>query len=125
MATERVMQGNDVAMRTFNIQDSNGSNILIANINDYNIYVYSLDNGEKKNKLIFRKTPGTGEKQIIVVDTTTIGFVVDRNYTKTAKPGKLYAEIEVQISAGSAYISSLQNSGYDGYAICEIVQSAR
>lgn len=125
MALERVLQGTDVTRRDFTIKDSTGVTVNIADINDYHIYVYSLTNGLKKNLLTFKKTPvASTDKQIIVVNTTTIGFIVDRNYTKTAKPGKLYAEIEIQMTATSDYVSSLQNSGADAYEICEIIQSA-
>lgn len=124
MAVEKVLQGTDVTMRTFNINDSAGVAILIADLNDYNIYVYSLSDNKKVNQLVFRKTPVGDDKSIVVVDTTTIGFIVDREYTATAPVGKLYAEIEVQIDASASYISSLQSVGNDSYVICEIIESA-
>lgn len=125
MAAENILQGTDVTMRTFTIKDSGGTIIPIANILDYHIYVYSLANGLKTNKITYKKTPvAATDKQIVVVDTNTIGFVVDRNYTKTAKPGLLYAEIEVQLTTSSSYVSSKMNTGADAYVVCNIIQSA-
>ena len=124
MAVENILKGTDVTMRTFNVKDSAGTTIDIADINDYNIYVYQLANNVKTHLFTFRKTPVGTDKQIEVVDTTTIGFVVDRTQTVECNTGKLYAEIEVQLTATSEYISSLQNSAGDGYVICNIVESA-
>lgn len=124
MAVEKVLQGTDVTMRTFQVNDSAGSPVLIADLLNYHIYVYSLSNGVKTNQLTFKKTPIGDDKSIVVVDTTTIGFIVDRSYTKTAEIGYLYAEIEVQLTASSNYISSKINSGNDAYIVCNIVESA-
>ncbi len=125
MATEKIMQGNDVPMRTFKIKDSNGSLINIDDINDYQIFIYSVANSKKTNLFTFKKTPDTdkGEKAIAVVDTTTIGFVIDRTQTKN-KTGVLYAELKIRMTATSDYISSLQNSGADGYEVAELVEGA-
>lgn len=124
MAVENILKGTDVTMRTFQIKDSNGDLIDIADLNDYNIYVYQVANNVKNHLFTFRKTPVGTDKEIIVVDTTTIGFVVDRTQTVECEKGKLYAEIEVQITADSSYISSLQNNANDEYVICNIKESA-
>jgi hypothetical protein len=124
MAVENILQGTDCTMRTFNINDSAGTAVLIADILDYHIYVYSLANGVKTNQLTFKKTPVGDDKSVVVVDTTTIGFIVDRTYTKTAPVGYLYAEIEVQMTASASYVSSKQNSANDSYIVCNIVESA-
>lgn len=123
--TEKVLQGTDVTMRTFKIKDSGGVVIPLSAINDYHIYVYTLENNQKTNVLTFKKTPTEStDKQIVALDTETIGFIVPRSYTKIAPEGLLYAEIEVQITADSNYESSLKNSGGDGYVVCEIIQSS-
>jgi len=124
MAVEKVLQGTDVSMRTFQIKDDAGVNIAIADINDYNIYVYTVSNGVKTHLFNFKKTPVGDDNEIVVVDTNTIGFIVNRNLTKTLEPCRLYAEIEVQLTASSDYISSLINSGKDSFIICDIVQSS-
>jgi hypothetical protein len=124
MAVENILKGTDVTIRTFEVKDSAGANILIANLEDYNIYVYQLNNNVKTHLFTFRKTPVGDDKQIVVVDTETIGFVVDRTQTVLCDTGRLYAEIEVQLTANSNYISSLQNVGNDAYVVCNIVESA-
>lgn len=124
MAVEKILRGTDVTMRTFQVKDSAGTLINIADILDYNIYVYSIEDNEKVHQLTFRKTPVGDDKSIVIVDTTTIGFIVDRNYTKTAPLGNLYAEIEVQLTASSNYVSSKQNTGNDDYVVCEIIESS-
>lgn len=124
MAVEKILKGTDVTMRTFQVKDSSGTLIPIADILDYNIYVYAIEDEGKVHQLTFRKTPVGDDKSIIVVDANTIGFVVDREYTANAPIGYLYAEIEVQITATSSYISSKQNVGNDEYIICEIIESS-
>lgn len=124
MAVEKVLQGTDVSMRTFQIKDDAGVNIAIADINDYNIYVYTLDNGVKTHLFNFKKTPIGDDNDIVVVDANTIGFIVNRDLTKGLEPCRLYAEIEVQLTASSDYISSLINSGKDSFVVCDIIQSS-
>lgn len=124
MAVEKVLQGTDVTMRTFEIKDNAGANIPIADLDDYNIYVYSLTNGVKTHLFNFKKTPVGDDNSIVVVDTNTIGFIVNRNLTKTLEPCRLYAEIEVRIDAAADYISSLMNVGNDSYIVCDIIESS-
>ena len=124
MAVEKVLQGTDVTMRTFQVKDSAGVNIPIADIDDYNIYVYSLANGVKTHLFNFKKTPIGDDNSIVVVDVNTIGFIVNRNLTKTLEPCRLYAEIEVRIDATADYISSLMNIGNDSYIVCDIIESS-
>lgn len=122
MAVENILQGTDCTMATFQIKVS-GVAIAISTINDYRISVYKKVNNTKTNLFTYQKTPVGTDKPIILVDSTTIGFVVDRVQTVSLL-GKIYAELEVQLTADSAYISSFKNSGNDGYEIANIVQSA-
>lgn len=124
MAVEKVLQGTDVLMRTFQVKDSAGVNIAIADIEDYNIYVYSLSNGVKTHHFNFKKTPVGDDNSIVVVDSNTIGFIVNRNLTKTLEPCRLYAEIEVKLDASASYVSSFMNVGNDAYIVCDIVESS-
>jgi len=123
MAAELIPQGVDITQRTFVVNDSNGDPIAVASMNDYAINVYQVVNGRKVHRQSYTKN-GTGENDTQVVDSTTIGFIVTRNHTRAMLPGLLYAEIRVQLTAASDYISSLQNNGAVGYEVAEIVESS-
>ncbi len=120
-----ILQGTDVPMATIKIKDDAGSFIPLASMDDYNIYVYSLKNGVKTNVVTFKKTPVGTDKAIIVVDSETQGFIVDRTVTKITPPGDLYVESVIKMTATSDYVSSLRKSGVDGLLLCTIVQSSQ
>ena len=124
MADEiEILQGNDVPERTFKIKEG-GVVQLIADYADYHIYVYQVKNGKHSEVAVFKKTPGTGEYPIRVVDVNTIGFVVGRAITKTVT-GDLYAEIRTQRTAASHFESSLINAGAKAFHVANILESTR
>jgi hypothetical protein len=120
-----ILQGTDVPMRTFKTYDEDGTVVLVADMNDYAVFIYTVsDAGAKTLHYTFKKTPGVGEYSMVTVDTSTLGFVVTRTMTAAFSAGTtIYAEIEVQLSA-SNYPSSLQNSAKDGFVVANIIESA-
>lgn len=129
MATVQIMRGCDVPMRVFQIIDPNNNNapIEINTINDIKINVYKRnEQGAKTNVAIFRLTPEGNNGQIETVDDALgkVGFVVNRTMTKAMKPGKIYAEIEVKLTASDDYINSLVKLGKDSYEVCEIIENS-
>jgi hypothetical protein len=120
-----ILQGTDVPMGTIKVKDDSGNFIPLASMNDYNIYVYSIKNGIKTNIVTFKKTPVGTDKPIIIVDSETQGFIVDRTITKNIPPGDLYVESVIKMTATSDYVSSLRKSGVDGLLLCTIVQSSQ
>lgn len=131
-----VMQGNDVPMRTFQITDGvpvlptypNGTPIPLGSIDDYKINIYRKhENNTSKSKIyVLRKTPLTGNGQIIDVDIPNgiVGFIVPRSVTVKLPKGLLLAEIEVQLPGMTNYESSLLKAGGDNYIIAEITESS-
>lgn len=136
MAAEypNIMQGNDVPMRTFQITDGvatltypNGTPIPLGDIDDYKINIYHLNESKAKDKVyVLRKTPITGNGQVIDVDVPNgiVGFIVPRSVTIKLNPGLLLAEIEVQLPGIANYESSLLKAGGDNYIIAEITESS-
>lgn len=119
-----ILQGADVPMRTFKTYDADGTVVLVADMNDYAVFIYTLgDDGTKTLRYTFKKTPGVGEYSMVTVDTSTLGFVVNRTMTAALGVSTIYAEIEVQLSATN-YPSSLQNSSKDGFLVANIIESA-
>jgi len=119
-----ILIGSDIPMATIKVKDDNGIIVPISSMNDYNIYVYQLVNGVKHNLFTFKKTPGTNDNPIVIVDSETQGFIVDRTMTLKCKPGDLYIESVVKLTATSDYISSLIKTGMDGIKLCTLIQSA-
>jgi hypothetical protein len=119
-----ILQGVDSPLNTIQFRDNIGASMSIASLYDYNVYVYYVKNGIKTNVATFKKTPVGNDKSIIVVDTYTIGFIVDRLATKLCPVGDIFAECVIKMSASSDYISSLDKKGQDGFLIGTIVQSA-
>lgn len=126
MANElEVLQGNDVPQRTFKIKIG-GVIQPISSFSDYHVYVYQIENNKHKVVAVYKKTPGAGttEKQINLIDTETIGFVVGRDITKSIT-GDLYAEIRTQMAAGSEFESSLKNAGAKAFHVAKILESTK
>src|ERR1035437_11088874 len=53
----QILQGTDVPMATVQIKDDQGNLISLSNMNDFNIYVYSILNGIKTLRFTFKKNP--------------------------------------------------------------------
>lgn len=121
---DRILQGTDVPMGTIKVKDDNGVVIPLASLNDYNVYVYYIKNDIKTNLFTFKKNPVGNDKPIVVVDSETQGFIVDRTMTLKCPPGDLYIESVIKLTATGDYISSLKKTGVDGLILCTIIQSA-
>jgi hypothetical protein len=106
----------------------NGTPIPLGDIDDYKINIYRKhENNTTKTKVyVLRKTPLTGNGQIIDVDIPNgiVGFIVPRSVTLTMPKGLLLAEIEVQLPGMTNYESSLLKAGGDNYIIAEITESS-
>lgn len=119
-----VLQGTDSPMGTMQFFDISGNIILISDLIDYNVYIYTILNNIKTNHFVFKKNPVGIDGSIIIVDPNTIGWIVDRNMTKKIFPGIIYVEIDVKLTASGDYISSSQKVGMDGYPLANIIQGA-
>ena len=129
MATVQIMRGCDVPMRVFQIVDPNNNNapIEISTINDIKINVYKRnEQGAKTNVAIFRLSPEGNNGQIETVDDALgkVGFVVNRTMTKGMKPGKIYAEIEVNVYDDFFSPPSVKKIGKDNFEVCEIIENS-
>ena len=118
-----MVQNNDIKVR---LTLTDGTNAYtISALSDYEVYLYSLL-GKDKTLLGTYKKSNTGVYGIDVYDDAAgqIDIVVNREMTRNAPTGKLYAEVRIRISAGSEFISSLQNLGSTGVEIDTILASA-
>jgi hypothetical protein len=122
-----IIKGTDVPLSTIIIYQDVAdptTTVSLASMNDYQIYVYSITNGVKKNYATFKKTPVGLDKPIIIVTPYTQGFIVDRQITNKVPDNTiLYVEAVYEIP-GAGYISSTQKIGNDGFQLATIVPSA-
>jgi hypothetical protein len=106
-----MIQNSDIKVR-LTLKDGSGAAYVINSLNAYEVYVYYLDGNEKKLLNTYKNT-STGPYAITVNDSANgkIDIVLNRQMTKKAPEGKLYAEVRVRLSVGSEFISSKQNLG--------------
>lgn len=118
-----MVQNNDIKVR---LTLTDGTNAYaISALNDYEVYLYNLT-GKDKTLLATYKKSNTGVYGIAVYDDAAgqIDIVINREVTKNAPSGKLYAEVRIRISAGSEFISSYQNLGSTGVEIDTLLATA-
>lgn len=120
-----MIQNNDIKVR-LTLQDSTPTPYVISNLNDYEVYIYNKPTGENKKLLATYRKNDTGAFAIITYDDINgkIDIVINRQLTRGIIDGKLYAEVRVQLNAGSEFISSLQNIGANGILIDTLYTSA-
>jgi hypothetical protein len=109
-----MIQNSDIKVR-LTLNDSAGSPYVIAALNAYEVYIYRENKGEKELLKTYKNT-NTGPYAITVYNSAAgkIDIVLNRELTKSAPAGKLYAEVRIRLVAGSEFISSRQNLG--GYS---------
>ncbi len=120
-----MIQNSDIKVR-LTLQDSEANPYVINDLNDYEVYVYNKPTGENKKLLATYRKDDTGAYAIDVYDSANgkIDIVINRQLTRFIPDGKLYAEVRVQLNAGSEFINSLQNAGANGVLIDTMVSSA-
>jgi hypothetical protein len=121
-----MIQNDDIKVRV-TISDSAGVPLTISALNAVEIYLYTINQntGAKEIKATYRNT-GTGLYEITTFDDANgiVEFVINRQLTRTLPDGKLYLETKVRLSAGSEFISSVQNIGAKGVEIDTIEMTA-
>ena len=119
-----MVQNNDIKVRATLTDGTNP--YTISALNNYELYVYSVFINDKKLIATY-KMGNTGVYGITIFDDVNgkVDFVINREMTRKLPDGtKLYLETRVQITAGSEFISSLQNLGANGVLIDTIISSA-
>ncbi|MCK6650221.1 MAG: hypothetical protein L6Q66_11250 [Bacteroidia bacterium] len=118
-----IRQGNTIEVEC-TLTDAAGDPVPPSTLEDYEICVYSylLD---KKLVKVFKKTPGTGQGQVIVVDDTTakVKAIINPSVTKTLK-GDIYIEVAVKRSVGVEYENSEFSDGETHLYICTMAEKA-
>lgn len=119
-----MIQNDDIKVRV-TVKDSAGSPLTISALNALEIYLYVLSNGLKELKATYAKG-NTGLYAITTFDDANgiVDIVINRQLTRTLPDGKLFLETKVRLSAGSEFISSLQNVGSIGVEIDTVEMTA-
>lgn len=123
MALKKVRPGNTIAV-TFILKGADGI-VKPSTLLDYHVYVYSSKTS-KDLIMIYKKTPGAGEGQIVVVDDDlgSCKIVLNPSLTRTLEGQVIYIEVATQATASAEYENSKFNDGKTGIVICEIDHSA-
>lgn len=119
------IQGEDITV-DFELTNANNTALDIDQLHDYAIVVFQrMENNAPVPLIVYRKTPGQNEKQIIVTDAPAgkIQIVIPRAFTKTAEKGVYYAKIMVQQNATSNYENSRSNAGASNFALFNLQAS--
>jgi hypothetical protein len=119
-----MVQNNDIQLRV-TIKDEDGVAFTISALNALEFYVYRLENNNKVLIATYKKS-NTGVYGITTITDASgiVEIVLNREKTRTLTTGKIYLETRIQLTATSAFISSLQNLGATGIEIDTNVTSA-
>jgi hypothetical protein len=119
-----MIQNNDIQLRV-TIKDEDGVAFTISALNALEFYVYRLENNNKVLIATYKKS-NTGVYGITTITDASgiVEIVLNREKTRTLTTGKIYLETRIQLTATSAFISSLQNLGATGIEIDTNVTSA-
>lgn len=119
-----MVQNNDIKVRATLTDGTNP--YVISALNNYELYVYSVSGNNKKLLASYKKS-NTGIYSILVFNDALgkIDIVINRQLTRYLPNGtSLYLESRVRVTAGSEFISSIQNIGSNGILITTLNSSA-
>ena len=96
-----------------------------SSLNAYSVVVYYKETN-KKTVLATYKSTNTGLFDIVVFNDVAgkIDIFLNRNITAKFPVGRIYAEVFIQETASSEFISSLANNGVNEIFIAEVYSSA-
>jgi hypothetical protein len=118
-----MIQGEDIQVR---LTMTDGTNpIPPSSLNAYSVVVYYKETN-KKTVLATYKSTNTGLFDIVVFNDVAgkIDIFLNRNITAKFPVGRIYAEVFIQETASSEFISSLANNGVNEIFIAEVYSSA-